>query len=101
MGKTTWKPPRRCREPAIECGDTVLARRAADGSAAARTTLTKGENRVLQLAMDGYTNRPIAELLGVSIRAVGKHLTNGYRKLGVHRRDEFADVFGPDQRTTA
>jgi DNA-binding CsgD family transcriptional regulator len=94
----------RCRELAIECGDTGLARRAecrpGRGSAPG-TTLTKGENRVLQLAVDGHTNRAIAESLGVSLRAVEKHLTSIYRKLGVHRRDELADVLGPDQRTTA
>jgi DNA-binding CsgD family transcriptional regulator len=96
---------RRCCELAIECGDICLARRAESQApsraSAARITLTKGENRVLRLAVDGYTNRAIAELLGVSLRAVEKHLTNGYRKLGVHRRDELADVLGPDQRTLA
>lgn len=52
--------------------------------------LTRSEARVVELAAGDRTNHEIAEFLGISCRAVEKHLTNSFRKLGIRRRTELA-----------
>ena len=58
--------------------------------------LTAGERRVAMLAADGFTSRQIAEALFVTPRAVGFHLSNAYRKLGIAGRGELATALGHD-----
>ncbi len=52
------------------------------------TSLTAREVEILRLVAEGYSNRRLAELLGVSEPTVKFHLTNVYRKLGVANRTE-------------
>jgi DNA-binding CsgD family transcriptional regulator len=52
--------------------------------------LTASELRVARLAAADETNREIAQGLFVSLRTVEVHLTNTYRKLGVHSRSQLA-----------
>ncbi|WP_203960994.1 AAA family ATPase [Actinocatenispora thailandica] len=52
----------------------------------AGSPLTAAELKVARLSAGGSSNRQIAELLGVTRRAVEKNLTNCYRKLGVPGR---------------
>jgi DNA-binding CsgD family transcriptional regulator len=50
--------------------------------------LTAAERRVVSLVVEGLTNKAIADELGVSRRAVEKHLTNVYVKFDVAGRGE-------------
>lgn len=52
--------------------------------------LTPSEKRVAGLAVEGMTNREIAQSLFVTPKTVEVHLTNAYRKLGVRSRRELA-----------
>ena len=88
---------RRCLDVAEEIGaDDIAARaRAALGNAGSPvsiTRLTPSERRVALLAAAGCSNQEIAEMLEVTSRAIEKHLTNTYRKLGVRKRSELAEV---------
>jgi DNA-binding CsgD family transcriptional regulator len=62
--------------------------------------LTRSETRVVELATGDRTNHEIAELLGITCRAVEKHLTNSFRKLGIRRRTELAGALAAGQRDT-
>lgn len=50
--------------------------------------LTERERQILSLACDGASARAIAEQLYISERTVESHVSNGYRKLGIHSRVE-------------
>ena len=52
--------------------------------------LTAREQEVLCLAARGHSNAAIAEELFVTAQTVKFHLSNAYRKLGVHNRTEAA-----------
>jgi DNA-binding NarL/FixJ family response regulator len=54
--------------------------------------LTRSELRIAWLVVGGLSNQRIAGELGVTCRAVEKHLTKVYRKLGVTGRSGLADV---------
>lgn len=54
------------------------------------TPLTPGEMRVLQLLVEGLSNKEIAVALSVRPRTINFHLDNIYSKLGVNSRTEAA-----------
>ncbi|MET9627050.1 LuxR C-terminal-related transcriptional regulator [Lentzea sp. NPDC006480] len=57
--------------------------------------LTPHESRIVELALEGETNREIATRFNVTQRAVELHLTRVYRKAGISRRVQLSSVFGP------
>ena len=74
------------RSPTVACGET-------EG-------LSPREEEVLSWLARGYTNKEIAEQLGVSVNTVGVHLVNIYAKLHVRCRTEAAArYFSGAQRT--
>jgi DNA-binding CsgD family transcriptional regulator len=92
----------RAHRLALSCRATTLGERISRDSIGQSATaepgdagaLTKAERRVAELAAGGRTNPEIAAVLGVSLRAVEKHLTNCYRKLRVRGRSELPGVPG-------
>lgn len=50
--------------------------------------LTQQEGVVYALVISGYTNRQIAERLGISHQTVRHHVSHIFRKKGVSRRIE-------------
>lgn len=55
--------------------------------------LTERENDVLNLLIDGYKYRNIAETLFISLDTVRYHVKNVYTKLQVHTKDEIITRF--------
>jgi DNA-binding NarL/FixJ family response regulator len=58
-------------------------------------SLTASERRVAELAVDGRTNKEIAQALFVTLKTVELHLSHAYRKLGIRSRRELAPALGP------
>ena len=52
--------------------------------------LTPSEQRVVELATRGLSNKEIARELVVSVHTVGRHLSHSYAKLGVRSRSQLA-----------
>ncbi|MDG4830619.1 AAA family ATPase [Solwaraspora sp. WMMD1047] len=50
--------------------------------------LSRAEQRVADLAAQGYTNRQISSMLHITVSTVEQHLTRIYRKLSVNRRSD-------------
>ncbi|MET0526644.1 MAG: LuxR C-terminal-related transcriptional regulator [Nocardioides sp.] len=60
----------------------------------AMASLTAAERRVAALAVEGLSNRQIAEQLLVSVKAIEWHLSNVYRKLEIRSRKALAPSVG-------
>ena len=58
--------------------------------------LTPSERRVAGLAVEGMTNREIAQALFVTPKTVEVHLSNVYKKLDVKSRKDLPAVFVPE-----
>jgi DNA-binding NarL/FixJ family response regulator len=56
--------------------------------------LSAQERRVLELVVQGRTNKEIAAALGLSDKTVKNYLSNAFQKLGITRRAQAATVFG-------
>lgn len=80
----------------VKSSKTLVFRRHADRmTPAARPDLpvyleplTERERQVLSMACDGAPAREIGAELFISERTVESHISNGYRKLGIHSRIE-------------
>ncbi|WP_243793699.1 LuxR C-terminal-related transcriptional regulator [Saccharopolyspora gloriosae] len=76
-----------CGVPRLRSKDEI----AGEGGGA-QAELTRAELRIARLVAGGLGNQQIATELGVSSRAVEKHLTKVYRKLGVAGRSGLAEA---------
>lgn len=56
--------------------------------------LTRRERDIVALAVEGLTDRQIADRLMVSVRTVEGHLYRSYAKLGIRRREELRGAAG-------
>jgi DNA-binding CsgD family transcriptional regulator len=54
-------------------------------------TLSAREREIVQLVVDGCSNKAIGRALGISPRTAGTHLVNIYQKTGVGSREQLAD----------
>lgn len=84
-----WPLQSRVRRLLERLGETPLRL-----EAEALAVLTNAERRVAVLALDGLSNRAIAEQLVVSVKAVEGHLSKIYRKLGVTSRRSLVATVG-------
>ncbi|MHA7269834.1 LuxR C-terminal-related transcriptional regulator [Arthrobacter sp. HLT1-20] len=79
--------PRPAARSALALGSAVVAK-------GAPVQLTRREREIAMLAVEGLSDRAIAEKLYLSARTVGGHLYRCYAKLGISGRDELtAELF--------
>ncbi|MEU0882703.1 helix-turn-helix transcriptional regulator [Lentzea sp. NPDC005914] len=78
----------------VEQARAALVERPALVRCGAWGKLTPHESRIVELALEGETNREIATRFNVTQRAVELHLTRVYRKAGISRRVQLSSVFG-------
>jgi DNA-binding CsgD family transcriptional regulator len=94
---------------ARRCGAHVLAERARQELVAAGArprrerltgadSLTPTERRIALLAAEGKSNPEIAQDLFVTRKTVEFHLSNAYRKLGIHSRDQLSESLRSDSK---
>jgi DNA-binding CsgD family transcriptional regulator len=99
-------------ELAARCGARPLAARVreelkATGARPRRVwrtgleALTPSELRIVRLAVDGRSNRQIAQELYVTIKTVEGHLARAYTKLGIERRSELAPLLREEKTRVA
>lgn len=56
--------------------------------------LSRQEERIMALVVEGKTNKEVALALGLSDKTVKNYLRNAFQKLGVGRRAHAASIFG-------
>jgi DNA-binding NarL/FixJ family response regulator len=97
------EPLRRALELSDECGAEAVAARAREelvatgakprqAAVSGADALTPSEWRVARMAVDGKTNREIAQTLFVTPKTVEVHLSSVYRKLGIASRTQLPDA---------
>lgn len=79
--------------PAVRAPARSVPRRREEGAARPTVDLTPQEERVLDLIVEGLTNRQIGERLGIAEKTVKNHVTSLMAKLRVERRTQAA-VYG-------
>lgn len=75
------------------------AKKSKPASAPLAAALTRQEQRVLQLLVDGASNRTIADVLAIAPETAKKHCRHVYRKLGVANRKEVVQQFSKHKHT--
>lgn len=72
---------------------TSLTEKLRTTKASSRDDLSPQEGRILELVVEGKTNKEIASTLGLSAKTVKNYLSNAFQKLHVSRRSHAAVVF--------
>ncbi|WP_031470502.1 helix-turn-helix transcriptional regulator [Sciscionella sediminilitoris] len=99
VAKSALDGHRMHRLEALRCFDSMAGAVPARGRGAqAGSTLTRTERVVAERVAAGLSNPEIAKELAVGVRAVEKHLTQCYRKLGVRGRSELAETLANSSR---
>ena len=80
---------RRADELLVSCEGASTPTLRLSGTAGA---LTRREQEVASLAVEGSTNQQIADRLGLSVRTVENHLQRAYEKLGIGGREGLVDA---------
>jgi pimeloyl-ACP methyl ester carboxylesterase/DNA-binding CsgD family transcriptional regulator len=83
----------------VTTGERVDADRAARAARQAAALLSPRETEVLRLLAAGKSSREIGDELVLTVRTVERHVTNLYRKIGVHNRAQ-ATAFALEQGMT-
>jgi DNA-binding CsgD family transcriptional regulator len=105
-------PLRRALDLAHACGALALVERAEHGLRAAgarprrdritgRDALTASEQRIAELAIEGMSNRQIAETLFITRKTVESHLEHVFRKLDVHARGQLQQALAAQDQLVA
>ena len=81
----------------IALGEPTPRRPSADPA----TSLTDRERQVVELAVQGHSNRELASILQLSTRTVETHLRNAYAKLGVNNRVGLVTVWTAHRASSA
>lgn len=103
---------RRGADLAHRCGSVPLVRHAQDELAATGArprrllltgvdALTPSERRVARMAAEGLSNKEIAQMLFVTVKAVEVHLSSAYRKLDIGSRRELPSALAGDDEAPA
>ncbi len=77
---------------ASECGGAITP---ALMASAQPLPFTEREREIIALTGEGKTSREIAQILSLSIRTIEGHLYRAMHKVGVHTREELAQVLNP------
>jgi DNA-binding CsgD family transcriptional regulator len=88
--RPTWEArlPAAAEQPTGQLGEEFTEEFAGGQLAEQIPELSEAERRVAVLAVQGHTNRQIADKLYVTVSTVEQHLTRVYRKLRVNRRTD-------------
>ncbi|WP_193241762.1 AAA family ATPase [Streptomyces phaeolivaceus] len=93
IGRRAWDLAQRCQARPLASvlgaalGQHVWGLEADPAPAGSETVISRAEQRVIELAARGYTNREIGRRLYVTVSTVEQHLTNVYRRLKVTRAE--------------
>jgi DNA-binding CsgD family transcriptional regulator len=81
--------------PSMSCAPAGARPRRDRGTG--RDALTVSEHRIAQLAIEGMTNRQIAQALFITRKTVETHLERVFRKLGIHSRAELERALAEEE----
>jgi two-component system response regulator DevR len=78
---------------------TILAEKLRTAKASSKDDLSPQEGRILELVVEGKTNKEIAATLGLSAKTVKNYLSNAFQKLHVSRRSHAAALFARQSKS--